>query len=292
MLKKTLPMFLGLISVLTSGGCSTTGDVLSQKKPIILIAAFGSSYETGQANLNDFDKAVVKAFPDHEIRWAFTASFIVNKLKKQGINSVFDRKVKVEELKDAIQQIKTEGKTNVLIQSFHLMTGAEYREVLKIDTSGLNVKFCHPLLFHSENIEKVVKALENEIANSKETATIFCAHGNEAHPEYNAQLVEIDNYLRTHYNNTYLAVMEGNPEFLPVKEIIKNNATKKIKFVTFMLTYGDHMSNDVMGDEKDSMKVQLGLPAECSDGLASHPEIQNIFIRKIKSTITQFDEVK
>lgn len=284
-----ISMFFGLILVLIFCGCSTTKTIVSKQKPVILIAAFGSSYESGQANLNDFDQALVKAFPDHDIRWAFTASFIVKKLHKQGITTVFDRKVKVQNLNDALQKLKNEGKTKVLLQSLHLMVGAEFREVLEADTSGLNVKYCYPLLFHGENIEKVVKALENEIADTDHTATVFCAHGNEAHREYNAQLVEIDNYLRTNYNNSYLIVMEGNPEFEPVKESIKNNGTKNIKFVTFMLTYGDHMSNDVMGDEEDSMKTQLGLPAVCNNGMASHPEIQKIFISRIKQTLSQFN---
>jgi sirohydrochlorin cobaltochelatase len=286
----TKPSFIvpGLVSVLILGGCVSQEQSISGTKPIILIAAFGSSYESGLGNLNDFDRAVARAFPDHEVRWAFTATFIVKKLQKNGVHTVFDRNVKVESLEQALQRIKEEGKTRVLIQSLHLMVGAEFREVLEADTSGLNVKFCYPLLFHGENIDKVVQALENEIADSGETATLFCAHGNEAHPEYNAELVRIDNYLRATYKNTYLAVMEGNPEFDRVKETVMNNGTKKVKFVTFMLTYGDHMSNDVMGDEEDSMKSQLGLPAECSNGLASHPEIQELFIGRMKSTLNQF----
>ena len=71
MLEKTFLILQGIVLIL--GGCSTSKEVSSQEKPIILIAAFGSSYESGQANLNDFDKTVVQAFPDHEVSWAFTS---------------------------------------------------------------------------------------------------------------------------------------------------------------------------------------------------------------------------
>ena len=289
MSKKIIYYSAGLILVLGFCGCSTAGIAIPEKKPVILIAAFGSSYKSGQANLNDFDQALVRAFPGYDIRWAFTASFIVNKLHSQGVATVFERQVKLEGLDEALQRLREEGHTKVLIQSLHLMVGAEFREVLEADTSGLNVKYAYPLLFNAENIEKVIVALEDEIASSPTAATVFCAHGNAAHPEYNAQLVEIDNYLRTHYRNTYLAVMEGNPGFTPVKETILANGSEKIKFVTFMLTYGDHMSNDVMGAEEDSMKSQLGLPAECSNGLASHPQIQAAFIDNMRLVLNQFE---
>jgi cobalamin biosynthesis Co2+ chelatase CbiK len=62
------------------------------------------------------------------------------------------------------------------------------------------------------------------------------------------------------------------------------------KSITFMLTYGDHMSNDVMGDEEDSMKSRLGMSADCTDGLTSHETIQDIFINNIKLVMDQFSE--
>lgn len=285
---KNLVFLSGLAIALACCSCVTTKTEKHFTKPVILVAAFGSSYESGLANLNDFDKAIVNAFPGHEVRWGLTASFIVNKLRKQGIQRIFDRQVLLEGLDEALERLRTEGHSDVLVQSLHLMVGAEFRQVLDSDTSGLNVKYAYPLLFHNENISKVVKALENEISDNSETATVFCAHGNEAHPEYNAQLVEIDQYLRCHYKNTYLTVMEGNPRFDFVEKTIKSNGSQNVKFVTFMLSFGDHMTNDVMGDEEDSMKIRLGLPAVVSNGLASNTSIQKIFIDRMKITLSQF----
>ncbi len=288
MKKISMLMVFALIALVLFSGCVSTKGAGVNEKPVILIAAFGSSYESGQANLNDFDKAVMEAFPGHDVRWGFTASFIVNKLREEGVDEVFDRKVKVQTLDEALDGLREDGIRNVVIQSLHLMVGAEFRQVMAADTSGLNVKYSYPLLFHSENIQNAVAALEQEIADSDEIATVFCAHGNEAHPEYNAELEQLDSYLRDNYKNTYVAVMEGNPEFGPVKDTILANGTEKVKFVTFMLTYGDHMSNDVMGDEEDSMKTQIGLPAECCNGLASLQPVQDIFIISIKAAVGKF----
>ncbi len=74
----------------------------------------------------------------------------------------------------------------------------------------------------------------------------------------------------------------------PVLEVAETKGFDKVQFITFMLTYGDHMSNDVMGDEEDSMKTRLGLPAECTDGLASHPAVQGLFVDNMKIVMKQF----
>ncbi|MFP4564760.1 MAG: sirohydrochlorin cobaltochelatase [Spirochaetia bacterium] len=78
------------------------------------------------------------------------------------------------------------------------------------------------------------------------------------------------------------------PEFGPVEEEILASGAEKVQFITFMLTYGDHMSNDVMGDEEDSTKSRLGLPAEVTDGLASHSAFQKHIIDNMKLVMHQF----
>ena len=273
---------LGLIF----GSCTTTGA--GGGKPAIVIAAFGSSYETGQQNLEDFDTAVRKAFPGTDVYWAFTANFIVNKLREEGKETVFARGVPVRTLEEVYGYLQQKGQRNVVVQSLHLMVGQEYRQVINTPTDGLNVKYSHPLLFYPENIQNSVNALSSDFGNPSDTLTVLCAHGNEKHLEYNAELMQMNSYLQSNYQNAYVAVMEGIPEFGAVLEEAEKKNLDKVQFITFMLTYGDHMSNDVMGDEEDSMKMQLGMEAECTDGLASHPAIQDLFINNMKLVMKQF----
>ncbi len=258
-----------------------------ETKPVILIAAFGSTYQSGIKNLEDFDRAVREAFPENEVRWGFTASIVVNKLKKEGIDTLFESRVPVMMVKDALFQLAAEGKTRVVVVNFLLMIGQKYRQVLNASTKGLNVKYVHPLLFYPENVRKIVSAIEVEFGK-EDQATIVCAHGNERFPEYNGELIKLDEYLKEKYSNTYLTVIEGEPSFDKVMQMVINSGVKRAKFISFMLTYGDHMSNDVMGDHEDSMKTLLSLPAECTDGLASSPSVQKLFIDKIKKMEEQF----
>jgi sirohydrochlorin cobaltochelatase len=82
--------------------------------------------------------------------------------------------------------------------------------------------------------------------------------------------------------------MEGEPAFSPVQKSVHAGGAEHITFVTYMLTYGDHMSNDVMGNEEDSWKEQLGLPAKVTGGMASMESIQSLYIDKMKTVMTQF----
>ena len=278
-----------LFAAVFFSGCAENQVSSSNDKPVILVAAFGSSYETGQKNLEDFDTAVRNAFPDTDVYWGFTASFIVNKLAKQGQTTIFERQVPIIKIGEVFDFLRDKGYKNVLVINLLNMVGAEYREVLDTPTTGLNVKYVHPLLYYPENIQNLVLALEPEFGDPADTATILCAHGNEKELQFNAELIQVDNYVRENYKNTYLAVMEGVPEFSKVKEeILSNPAIKKVKFVPFMLTFGDHMSNDVFGDEPDSFKSQLGLPAEIGDGMASNPKVQKLFIDRAKIVYGQF----
>ena len=194
----------------------------------------------------------------------------------------------VREIEEVYADLKKQGKKNVLVQCLLLMVGSEYREVIDAPSNGLNVKYCHPLLYYPENLQNAVITLESEFGNPADTATILCGHGNEHHLQYNAELVQIDEYLRANYQNSYLAVMEGTPEFGPVKEDVKSSRVTNVKFITFMLTCGDHMSNDVMGDEEDSLKSQLGLNASVTNGMASNPAIQQLYISRMKEMYKQF----
>ena len=280
-------ILIPLFAALLFSGCMSSAEALQAKKPVIVIAAFGSSYETGQRNLEDFDKAVRAAFPENEVTWGFTASFIVEKLRNAGTETLFESQVPVRTIDETISDLAVQGKTNVVVVNFLLMVGAEYREVLDVPTPGLNVKYVHPLLYYPDNVENAVRALESEFGKGG-AATVICAHGNEAHPQFNAELLEMNGIIHEKYENVYMALMEGEPSFGDVKENILASGAGSVKFVTFMLTFGDHMSNDVMGDEEDSFKSSLGLPAEVSDGLASVPSVQQLFIARTEQVLKQF----
>jgi sirohydrochlorin cobaltochelatase len=277
---------LGVLMALVS--CATSGMSKADEKPVILIAAFGSSYESGQKNLEDMDAAYRKAFPDYDIYWAFTADFIVNALRESGQTTVFANGTTFYTVDEAMDMLRDKGVKNVAVQCLMNMVGGEYRQVLNVSTKGMNVKYGHPLFFHPEDIQNAANAMAPDFGGAGEF-TILAGHGNDHHPEFNAELIQLDNYLQENYDNVRVATVEGAPLFGDdlVAEVAASGAAK-IRFVPLMITYGDHISNDVMGDEEDSWKTIIGLDASCADGMGSNAAIQEIFIGSTSRVLKEF----
>ena len=280
-----------LLTAVLASGCggqqAESPQEPSEEKPVIVIAAFGSSMEKGQENLGDFDSMVRERFPDHDVRWAFTAGFIVKKLNEAGITTLFDSQTPVKSLDEVYDDLRAEGKTNVVVQIAMVMPGEEMRQALSYRTDGLNVKFGYPLLFSPENMQNVADALSPEFGGA-DTATILVSHGNEKHPEFNSALIQMDQYLRDNYDNVYLGTVEGPPGPDPALDDAKASGASQVKFVPLMLVEGDHITNDIMSDEPESWKVLLGLPATNATGMASNPAVMEIFLKSIENLVSQF----
>ena len=288
-MKNLLTIAVAVVLMAGLIGCATSSVRAAKTggKPVILVTAFGSSYKSGQKNLEDMDTAIRAAYPDNEVYWAFTASFIVNKLRKEGQTTLFARETPLMTPEEAYDLFRTEGKTDVAVQILMVMVGSEFRQVINTPTNGLNVKYGYPLFFNPEDIQNTASALSGNFGGS-DTFTLLSAHGNDHHPEFNSELIQLDDYLQENYSNVRVATVEGSPHFDTVKDDVLASGVSKMQFIPLMLTYGDHITNDVMGDEEDSWKVILGKEAECANGMASNPAIQEIYLSHIRQTLSQF----
>ena len=66
-----------------------------------------------------------------------------------------------------------------------------------------------------------------------------------------------------------------------------------VHFVPLMLVAGDHIENDVLGDEPDSWKSLIGVPeASCSQPLGYNAGIRDIFFRHLDTAMTALQAVK
>jgi sirohydrochlorin cobaltochelatase len=256
-------------------------------QPVVVIVTFGSSMEQGLRNLEDFDRMVREQFPDHDIRWAWTAGSIIRKLARSGITTMFERQMPVKRLDEVYEDLRREGKTNVVVQCLLIMPGVKMRQVLGYRTDGLNVKFGYSLFFDPENVQRTADALSSEFGDA-DTAVILCAHGNEEYPEYNAPFLKMDAYLRQRYDNAFVATVEGPPGADSAIEAVKKSGASRVKFVPLMLVEGDHVLHDVMGDEPDSWKMLVGLPATNVTGLASNHKVIEFFLQNIVHLLSQF----
>jgi sirohydrochlorin cobaltochelatase len=278
-----------LISIvgMTLTGCQTK-NLTDNTKPVIAIAAFGTSVPEAQKNLEDFDTLACERFPDHDIRWAFTSQTIVDKLRNSGQDTLYDRKVPLKTLEELYNDLQKEGKTKIAVQPIHISPGQEYYEVVTTPSQGLNTKVGLPLLVYDEEIEEFAKIISPQFQTT-DSVTILCGHGNDHQPQFNASLMTLDDVVRDNYTNVFVATVEGKPGFEQAMQDTKQTGFNKVHFIPVMLVAGDHIMNDVMGeDDPESWKSQLGLEATADSGLGSNPQVMELFLNRIERLLNMF----
>lgn len=253
----------------------------SSNDPIILVA-FGTSYASGQADLEAIDTAVCAAYPGRDIRWAFTSDVIVEKLRKKNVSTLFARKVPLAYLPEVLTTLQQQGHKAVIIQSLHICLGEEWTNMRATPLpTGMQARWGEPLLTDQASTTALLDVLAPRLT-APDTASVLVVHGNDKYPQYNAQNLALDAAARARFPHVLAASVEGKPGTDgPLAEVLTWKCTK-VRFIPCMLVAGDHTTNDVMGDEADSWKSRLKLPATCDKGLGSDPGVAQLFLRRIE----------
>ena len=103
------------------------------KKQAILLAHFGTSHaDTREKTIGAVERDVRAAFPDWEVRGAFTSGMILRILKKQGIS--------LQSVPEALESLLAEGFERVVIQPTHMICGEEY-DKLRAQAEPFREKF-------------------------------------------------------------------------------------------------------------------------------------------------------
>lgn len=123
------------------------------KAPAILLVTFGTSVPSAQTAFAHIEQQVRKAYPKNEVRWAYTSEMIRKKLAKEG--KVLDSP------EIALAKLMDEGYKQVVMQSLHMIPGAEFHEMYKNGklfgqmSGGFDrVMVASPLLSSNEAMEK------------------------------------------------------------------------------------------------------------------------------------------
>lgn len=124
----------------TAGSCTGTADCSfkpDHSKKAILVVSFGTSYEeTREKTIGAIEEDFRRAFPDFEVRRAFTSGMIIRKLKERD-------GIEIDSVKQALQKLFDEGFGTVICQPTHVMNGFEFDDVRKeVDLERTFYKYC------------------------------------------------------------------------------------------------------------------------------------------------------
>lgn len=236
-------------------------------KKAILAVSFGTSYaEAEESCIRPVEEALRQAFPEYEVRRAFTSRKIIKKLRKQGVS--------INNEAEELENQKAEGYEQITVVPTHILHGIEY-ELVKEAAGSLPVS--EPLLESDVDIAWMAELLSG-IAAEERQPLLMMGHGTEhAADETYAKLRE------KLPENVYIACVEGEHSLEKLLPELMNLPEKKLTLMPLMLVAGDHARNDMAGEE-DSWKSMLeknGFELRIRmQGLGALEEVQKKFVSK------------
>lgn len=285
-MKKTLTLMLA--AVLTVALC-LSGCGSKKEKKAILVVSFGTSYnDSRDITIGAVEEAITEAFPDYEVRRAFTSQTIIDILEER-------EKLEIDNMEEALEKAVEDGITSLVVQPTHLMDGYEYTDVVNIlkdyENKFEQLAVADPLLISDSDFEAVIRAITEKTASydDGETAICFMGHGTEA--ESNSVYSKLQEKLtEAGYENYYIGTVEAEPSLDTVKAALKANGNyKKVVLEPLMLVAGDHANNDMAGEEEDTWKTILekeGYEVECLiEGLGQIPAIQKVYVEHTQKAV-------
>ncbi len=271
-----------------SAGTTEPADPSAEGTKAILVVSFGTSYnDSRDLTIGGIENAITAAFPDYEVRRAFTAQTIIDILKdREGIT--------IDNVAEAMDKLVADGVSTLIIQPTHLMNGYEYDDIVE-DVNKYADKFDslvigEPLLTSDDDFTKVIDVITAETASysNEETAVVFMGHGTEH--EANAVYPKMQEMLTAAgYNNYFIGTVEATPTLEDVLKAVQDGGYKKVVLEALMVVAGDHANNDMAGDEEDSWKSafeKAGFETECIlKGLGQFEGIQAIYVEHVQAAI-------
>ena len=267
-------------------------DEAKAPKPVILVVSFGTSYnDSRHITIGAIEDAIREAYPDYDVRRAFTAQIIIDKLaERDGIV--------IDNFEQAMDKLVEEGVQKVIVQPTHLMAGYEYTDVLNSLQSNYADKFeaivlGDPLLTSDEDYSEVVEAICDATAayDDGQTAICFMGHGTEA--DSNEDYTHLQQVLTDAGHTSYfVGTVEATPTFDDVVEAAQAAGFTRAVLRPLMVVAGDHANND-MADTEDpdsfaSKFIAAGFEVECIvEGLGQLVAIDDIYVRHVADAIAQ-----
>ncbi|MEW6259293.1 MAG: sirohydrochlorin cobaltochelatase [Thermodesulfobacteriota bacterium] len=260
-------------------------------KKAILLTAFGTSVPEAQKAFENVEAKARSAFPDVELRWAFTSKIIRAKLAKQGKH--------LDSPEVALARLMSEGFTHVAVLSLQTIPGEEFHELVQnarlfgqMSGGFEKILVARPLLSSAKDMETVADAILSGIPERKPTdATVLMGHGTEHHPS-DAIYMAMNAVFQQKDPRTFLATVEGNLTIEGVIPKLKELKVKKVYLAPLMLVAGDHARNDMAGDEPDSWKSILtknGFTCvPVLKGTAEYPQVVDVWIDHLKAVMAHF----
>lgn len=252
----------------------------AEDKVAIMMVHFGTTHEdTRQQTIDVINQKAKDAFPNVEVREAYTSRIVVKRLGERGIVKLNATQV--------FEKLRKDGFTHILVQPTCIIDGIEMealsKEIAKVQSSFKEIRVGNPLLYTPEDYENVIKAL----TPTQDTSTAYIWVGHGTYDSATAQYAMLDYMLKQKgFTNNIVGTIEGYPSFDDVLLQLEKSGLKKVMLNPFLFVAGEHAKNDIAEDWKNDLEKE-GYTVEVSmKGLGQIPAIQDCFITHLKFIAT------
>lgn len=284
-MKKLLLIIVCLISLICKGQTSNLMNSPNQGegKQALLMVHFGTTYDqTRTLTIDAINNKVKQTFKDADVFEAYTSRIVIKRLKERGIIKQTPTEV--------LLRLRSEGYTRVIVQGTHIINGIEHdllqKEVDRVRPFFDDIRLGNPLLNNLTDSKRIIDILtQRHTANEKKREhVVFVGHGTTS--PSTAIYSQIDYMLKANgYTNYHVGTIEGYPTLETVLKQLKESKAKSVLLVPFMFVAGDHATNDISVDWKNSLEEENIHVLLKIEGLGQIPEIQDIIIEHIRETM-------
>ena len=254
-------------------------------KKAILAVSFGTSHnDTREVTIDAIEKDMQAAFPEYPLYRAWTSKMIINKVNKRD-------HVHIDTVKEAMEKMRADGITDVLVQPTHVINGIENdimkEEALSYREDFHSISFGDPLLTSEQDNREVLEAVAEEFSWLKEDEVlVLMGHGTTHYA--NSIYAALDYAFKDKgHKNIFLGTVEAYPSMESIMKLVREYAPSKVVLAPFMIVAGDHAKNDMAGDDPESWYSQFkeaGYEVEAViKGLGEYPGIRKILVNHLKS---------
>lgn len=245
----------------------------------IVVCFFGTTHlDTYKKCIKPIYDEVLKNYGDKmPVVMAYTSRIIVKKLKSLGIMNVM---TEVE----ALSKLESDGVTNPIVFSMHLLPGNEYEKITSLKEEYPKLEVTKPLFDSFNSMDNFTRSLKFD----EDKNYVLMGHGSD-HESDEIYDHLADLFKRNGKSNVYVATVEGKRSLDVIMPELMKLKDKSVILRPLMLVAGDHAKNDMAGDDKDSWKEILkakGFKVKCEIvGLGESEKVRQMFYSKLKEVV-------
>ncbi|WP_291953575.1 sirohydrochlorin cobaltochelatase [Cloacibacillus sp.] len=293
-LMKSFVIALVMLTLVMSGTAFAAAPKDKPDKKGILVVAFGTSMPDAKKAIDNLVDSAKKAFPDTEVRLAYTSNIIRRKIAKE-------QNVNIPTPTSALAQMNDEGFTHVYVMPMHIIPGEEYDDIAGL-VNGVaavkgkyefkELKLGRPYLSSAADCDLMADILMKRFAKDlakKGTVIVLMGHGTPHHAA-NAMYSQLQLSLDKKAPGRFaLGTVEAAPMIEDVIARLKRDkGVKTLVISPLMIVAGDHANNDLADkDDPESWYSQLKV-AGYKDiktflvGLGEDADMARVYVSKIK----------